>query len=75
MIKEKASSAPDAPSMEARLARAIDSIRDYAIFMLDVDGHIETWNAGARELKGYEAHEVVGKHFSMFYPPEDVRAI
>jgi PAS domain S-box-containing protein len=48
----------------------IDSIVDYAIFALDKDGYVLSWNAGARRFKGYEAHEIIGKHFSVFYPKE-----
>ena len=42
--------------------------------MLDPDGHVATWNAGAERIKGYEADEIIGKHFSTFYPAEDVAA-
>jgi PAS domain S-box-containing protein len=49
-------------------------VRDYAIFALDAKGHIATWNEGARRLKGYAAEEIVGRHFSVFYPAEDVAA-
>jgi hypothetical protein len=49
----------------------VESIRDYAIFMLDPDGIVLTWNAGAERIKGYRADEIVGRHFSIFYPPED----
>jgi PAS domain S-box-containing protein len=52
----------------------IESIRDYAIFMLDVSGRVATWNAGAERLKGYRADEIIGRHFSAFYPETDVRA-
>ena len=52
----------------------IASVRDYAIFALDADGRVLTWNAGARQLKGYEAHEIIGRHFSVFYPESDVAA-
>ncbi|HUF50751.1 MAG TPA: PAS domain-containing sensor histidine kinase [Longimicrobiales bacterium] len=52
----------------------VDSVRDYAIFALDSTGHILTWNAGARRSKGYAAEEIIGSHFSVFYPPEDVAA-
>ena len=45
----------------------IDSITDYAIFMLDPTGHVSTWNAGARQIKQYEAEEIIGRHFSVFY--------
>jgi PAS domain S-box-containing protein len=50
----------------------VSSVRDYAIFMLDPGGHIATWNPGAQRLKQYEPHEIIGKHFSVFYPPEDL---
>ncbi|MDB4877051.1 MAG: sensor protein [Gemmatimonadetes bacterium] len=52
----------------------VDSVRDYAIFALDATGHILTWNQGARRIKGYEASEIIGKHFSTFYPEADVAA-
>ena len=50
----------------------VDSVRDYAIFVLDPDGIISSWNEGAQRLKGYNAPEIIGKHFSIFYPPEKV---
>jgi PAS domain S-box-containing protein len=50
----------------------VESVRDYAIFALDPSGHILSWNAGARRLKGYEADEIIGRHFSVFYPPERI---
>jgi PAS domain S-box-containing protein len=50
----------------------VDSTRDYAIFMLDPRGHVATWNQGARQIKGYEPEEIIGKHFSAFYPPDAV---
>ena len=49
----------------------IESVTDYAIFMLDPQGHVETWNAGARLTKGYETEEILGQHFSVFYTPEE----
>ncbi|HET9684979.1 MAG TPA: PAS domain S-box protein, partial [Gemmatimonadaceae bacterium] len=48
----------------------VSSVRDYAIFALDPDGVILTWNAGAERIKGYRADEIIGKHFSIFYPHE-----
>jgi PAS domain S-box-containing protein len=48
----------------------VNSVKDYAIFMLDPTGHVASWNPGAERLKGYRADEVIGKHFSIFYPPE-----
>ena len=50
----------------------VESVEDYAIFALDPDGYILSWNAGAERLKGYRADEVIGKHFSIFYPQEKV---
>src|SRR3712207_6705458 len=55
----------------AQLRLLIDAVTDYAIFMLDVDGTILTWNAGAERIKGYKPHEIVGQHFSRFYTDED----
>ncbi|CAA9477799.1 MAG: Two-component system sensor histidine kinase/response regulator hybrid [uncultured Solirubrobacteraceae bacterium] len=51
--------------------RLVSSVRDYAIFMLDPTGHVGSWNAGARHLKGYEPEEILGRHFSVFYTDED----
>jgi len=48
----------------------VQSVRDYAIFLLDPEGHVSSWNAGAERLKGYAAEEIIGKHFSIFYPQE-----
>ncbi|HEY4102802.1 MAG TPA: PAS domain S-box protein [Polyangiaceae bacterium] len=50
----------------------VESVKDYAIFMLDPSGYVTTWNAGAERIKGYRASEIIGKHFSQFYPREDV---
>lgn len=49
----------------------VNSIQDYAIFLLDVNGKVASWNLGAQKLKGYSADEIIGKHFSIFYTPED----
>jgi len=49
-------------------------VQDYAIFMLDTTGHIVTWNQGAARIKGYAANEIIGRHFSTFYPEADVVA-
>jgi PAS domain S-box-containing protein len=56
---------------EQHLHLFIEEVRDYALLMLDPDGNVLTWNAGARAIKGYDAHEIVGRHFSLFYTPED----
>jgi PAS domain S-box-containing protein len=52
----------------------VTGIVDYAIFMLDRDGHVASWNAGAERIKGYLAEEIIGRHYSVFYPAEDVAA-
>jgi PAS domain S-box-containing protein len=57
---------------EERFRLLVQGVRDYAIFMLDPTGHIATWNEGAQRLKGYSADEIIGKHFSIFYPQEDI---
>src|ERR1700748_2070805 len=59
---------------EGRVRLLVEGVVDYAIYMLDPDGIISNWNAGARRIKGYEADEVVGRHFEIFYPPEDREA-
>jgi PAS domain S-box-containing protein len=51
----------------------VESVRDYAIFLLDPHGVILTWNEGARRINGYETHEIIGKHFSIFFPPQEVK--
>ncbi|HYI12901.1 MAG TPA: PAS domain S-box protein [Thermoanaerobaculia bacterium] len=51
----------------------VSSVRDYAIFMLDPDGNIATWNQGAQRIKGYLPEEIIGRHFSTFYGEEDLR--
>ncbi len=48
----------------------VESVVDYAIFMLDPDGCVQTWNPGAQRIKGYAAAEIIGRHFSCFYPPD-----
>jgi PAS domain S-box-containing protein len=57
---------------ERRFRLMLDSVVDYAIFMLDAHGHVASWNTGAQRISGYAAEEVMGRHFSRFYPPEDV---
>jgi PAS domain S-box-containing protein len=51
---------------------AIEQTKDYALFLLDPDGHILTWNAGAERLKGYTPDEIIGRHFSIFYTQESI---
>jgi hypothetical protein len=59
---------------EYRFRLLVQAVRDYAIFMLDPNGHIASWNAGAQRIKGYAAEEIIGRHFRTFYSP-DMQAI
>jgi PAS domain S-box-containing protein len=59
------------PPLAADYRLLVQGVVDYAIFMLDPTGHVMTWNAGAEQIKGYATGEIIGKHFSVFYPPED----
>jgi PAS domain S-box-containing protein len=52
----------------------VEGVTDYAVYMLDVDGHVSSWNTGAQRIKGYRPEEIVGRHFSVFYTPEDAAA-
>ena len=56
---------------EQRVQYLISGISDYAIYMLDPDGRVSSWNTGAQRFKGYQQHEILGRHFSQFYTPED----
>lgn len=55
---------------EIRFRLLVDNVEDYAIFMLSPEGRVESWNSGAQRINGYAAHEIVGRHFRAFYPPE-----
>ncbi len=57
---------------EERFRLLVEGVRDYAILMLDAQGHVTTWNAGAERINGYEAREIIGRHFSVFYTDEDI---
>ena len=57
---------------EERFRLLVENVQDYAIFMLDPQGRVVSWNRGARRIKGYEAAEIIGKHFSVFYTPEAI---
>jgi PAS domain S-box-containing protein len=59
---------------EERFRLFVDAVQDYAIFMLDVHGHVSSWNTGAARIKGYAISEIIGQHFSIFYTEEDIRA-
>jgi len=58
---------------EQQFQLLVQGVRDYAIFMLDPQGRITTWNSGAEHIKGYHAEEIIGEHFSRFYTQEDQR--
>jgi PAS domain S-box-containing protein len=59
---------------EERFRLLVEAVQDYAIFMLDPQGNVSSWNRGAERLKGYQAADIIGKHFSCFYPEEDLRS-
>ncbi|MFJ7948552.1 PAS domain-containing sensor histidine kinase [Streptomyces sp. NPDC096354] len=63
-----------APLSEAAFTLLVQGVLDYGIFMLDPQGYVISWNAGAERIKGYSADEIVGRHFSTFYPTEDKSA-
>ncbi|HET9126291.1 MAG TPA: PAS domain-containing protein, partial [Solirubrobacteraceae bacterium] len=64
-----ARSASDEQELTALL---VAEVQDYAIVLLDLEGRVTTWNAGARRFKGYEAEEIIGRHFSVFYPGQAI---
>src|SRR5262245_57140050 len=61
----------DALSGADRFQLLVEAVRDYAIYLLDPDGHVVSWNTGAQRFKGYTADEIIGQHFSRFYTEED----
>ena len=68
----------NSPSPPAALYRdeefriLVNTVKEYAIFMIDPEGVIKTWNEGARYIKGYDADEIIGKHISVFYTREEI---
>ncbi len=70
----KPSSTITAHDAEVSFRLLVESVKDYAIFMLDPEGRVVTWNRGAEAIKGYRAKEIVGRHFSRFYTPEEIEA-
>jgi PAS domain S-box-containing protein len=73
-LTERRSAEVDLKRSEERMRLLVAAVKDYAIFVLDPEGRVATWNPGAERLKGYSAKEIIGQHFSRFYPEEDVRA-
>jgi PAS domain S-box-containing protein len=59
---------------EDRFGLLVGGVREYGIFLLDCNGDVASWNEGAERIKGYRTDEIIGSHFSVFYPPEDVAA-
>jgi PAS domain S-box-containing protein len=57
---------------QAHFSQLVEGVRNYAIFLLDTHGDVASWNQGAERIKGYSADEIIGKHFSAFYPPESI---
>src|SRR3972149_1518857 len=58
---------------EERFRLLVNEVKDYGIFMLDLEGRVRSWNEGAREISGYQAEEIVGQHFSLFYTQDDAQ--
>jgi PAS domain S-box-containing protein len=58
---------------EEHFETLVSGVEDYAIFLLSPEGHVTTWNIGAERIKGYKPEEIIGKHFSVFYPPEALK--
>ncbi|HMJ11313.1 MAG TPA: PAS domain S-box protein, partial [Polyangiaceae bacterium] len=71
MGAERRGAAQTLRQSEERFRLLVESVRDYGIFMLDPEGRISSWNAGAERIKGYPAADVLGRHFSIFYTEED----
>ena len=69
MQRNKGAGVPMADDERYRIL--VEAITDYAVYMLDSKGNVTSWNAGAQKIKGYEPSEIIGQHFSRFYPPED----
>jgi diguanylate cyclase (GGDEF)-like protein/PAS domain S-box-containing protein len=61
-------------SSEDQLKLLVAGVKDYAIFMLDPEGNVVTWNDGAQRIKGYSPDEIIGRHFSVFFPDDEIRA-
>jgi PAS domain S-box-containing protein len=72
-IAERAAAEKGLRESDERFRLLVEGATDYALFMLDPEGYVVSWNRGAERLKGYSADEIIGKHFSHFYAEEDVR--
>jgi PAS domain S-box-containing protein len=70
-LSERAEAAATLKSSEEQFRLLVQSVTDYAIYMLDPEGRVSSWNPGAQRIKGYLPSEIIGEHFSRFYTPED----
>src|SRR4029077_17369118 len=73
-ITERKRAEEELRQSEERFRLLVDGVKDYALFMLDPEGRVASWNQGAERIKGYQANEILGRHFSCFYSSEDVKA-
>ena len=71
-ITERQAAEDSLRASEERFRLFVNAVEDYALLVLDINGHVISWNAGAERIKGYQATEIIGKHFSCFYSPEDI---
>jgi PAS domain S-box-containing protein len=72
-ITERQQAHDEVVRSERRYRQLIEAVVDYAIFQLDPAGNVTTWNPGAQRIKGYSPEEIIGRHFSQFYTPEDIK--
>ena len=70
---ERRQAAEELRRSEERFRLLVEGIADYAVYMLDADGFVSSWNSGAERITGYRAEEIIGQHFSTFYGDEDLR--
>ena len=73
-VSSGAKTSSSGPATAERLGLLVEAVEEYAIFMLDPDGTVATWNSGASRIKGYAPEEIIGKHFSVFYTDEEISA-
>jgi PAS domain-containing protein len=72
-ITERQQNQEELLESERQYRRLVEAVVDYAIFQLDAAGNVTTWNPGAQRIKGYAPQEIIGRHFSLFYTPEDLQ--
>src|SRR5439155_1452611 len=78
LLESRPMSDPHSPEprrrSEEQFRLLVEAVEDYAIFMLDEQGRVVSWNRGSERIKGYRPQEIIGQHFSRFFPPEDLAA-